>query len=357
MMMQSKRLRALAMAGALTMAVCTGTTAMAEEAAPLGEGPEIQKIFQMAEGMDVPSVSFKFKLEKMTADAPAAQVSAIQYNSSTDKGSLTNGVYLIEKEQQITFGTFPHAGKYTYTVTEIDESVSNTNITYATNTYYLDVYVENTDNGLAIANTVARDEDGNKTPALSFLNTYRRQDASLTVSKHTKGSGDYDLADKTKDFDFTITMYRAATDSTASYTGKIGNETVTLDFGNGTTATASFKLHDGESLVFTGLAAGTRYQVVEAGAADDYTPSVSVVENGTATVNQTAASESASLSSATANATNLVGEKTNTVDFTNTYKNIPITGVIMNHLPAVVLILAAVSAMAVLFLARRRQSR
>ena len=38
-MMQSKRFRALAMVGALTMAVCTGTTAMAEEVAPMGNSP------------------------------------------------------------------------------------------------------------------------------------------------------------------------------------------------------------------------------------------------------------------------------------------------------------------------------
>ena len=77
-MMQSKRFRALAMVGALTMAVCTGTTAMAEEAAPMGNSPEIRKIFQMSEGMDVPSVSFKFTLEKVTADAPTAQVSPME---------------------------------------------------------------------------------------------------------------------------------------------------------------------------------------------------------------------------------------------------------------------------------------
>ena len=109
--------------------------------------------------------------------------------------------------------------------------------------------------------------------------------------------------------------------------------------------------------MFTGLAAGTRYKVVETGAADDYTPGVKVVENGTATVNKTASSEPASLATADGNATNLVGEKENTVDFTNTYKNVPITGVIMNHMPAIVLILAAVSAMAVLFLTKRRQMR
>ena len=81
------------------------------------------------------------------------------------------------------------------------------------------------------------------------------------------------------------------------------------------------------------------------------------MENGAATVNKTASSEQASLATADGNATNLVGEKENTVDFTNTYKNVPITGVIMNHMTAIVLILAAVSAMAVLFLTKRRQMR
>ena len=40
-MMQSKRFRALVMAGALTLAVCTGTTAMAEEAAPMGNSANV----------------------------------------------------------------------------------------------------------------------------------------------------------------------------------------------------------------------------------------------------------------------------------------------------------------------------
>ena len=130
-MMQSKRFRALAMVGALTLAVCTGTTAMAEEAAPMGNSPEIQKIFQMSEGMDVPSVSFKFTLEKVTADAPTAQVSPINYNSNTDKGNLTNGVYLMQKNQQINFGEFPHGTKIDYPFAQADNNTKyvNTDIT------------------------------------------------------------------------------------------------------------------------------------------------------------------------------------------------------------------------------------
>lgn len=80
------------------------------------------------------------------------------------------GLSDVEKSA-VNFGEFPHAGKYTYKVTEVNESVANTNITYDQNTYYMDVYVENTEDGLQIANTVARDGE-NKTPALSFLNTY-----------------------------------------------------------------------------------------------------------------------------------------------------------------------------------------
>ena len=70
----------------------------------MGNSPEIQKIFQMSEGMDVPSVSFKFTLEKVTADAQTAQVSPINYNSNTDKGNLTNVDYQMRKNTQNIIG-------------------------------------------------------------------------------------------------------------------------------------------------------------------------------------------------------------------------------------------------------------
>ena len=103
----------------------------------------------------------------------------------------------------------------------------------------------------------------------------------------------------------------------------IGNEQVEFKAGEAKT----FELHDGEKIVFTNIPAGTRYAVTETGTAY-YTPSVEVVENGVKTVDVKAV-KGQSLSSAEAGATNLVGEGNNSADFTNTFDDVPITGVIL----------------------------
>ena len=148
-------------------------------------------------------------------------------------------------------------------------------------------------------------------------------------------------ADKTKDFKFTIKFERAATESdeVESYTGKIGDETVDCSVDEETT----FKLHDGESLVFECLPAGTRYVVSEVAAEDGYTPSIKVIENGVQTLEKTV-SENAGISSAEAVST-LVGEKTNEVEFTNTYQDIALTGIALNNWPFIILIILAIGAM------------
>ena len=47
------------------------------------------------------------------------------------------------------------------------------------------------------------------------------------------------------------------------------------------------------------------------------------------------------MSSSEAGATNLVGEGNNSADFTNTFDDVPITGVILENLPFTILIGAA----------------
>ena len=51
----------------------------------------------------------------------------------------------------------------------------------------------------------------------------------------------------------------------------------------------------------------------------------------------------------------LIGEKANSVVFTNAYADTPITGVIINNLPYVVLVAAAVCALVALVLINRRR--
>ena len=287
---------------------------------------KVTKHFEMAEGIAAPDVTFSFTAVAVTEGAPEATIGTLTY-TNTDQGTLENGLSTINKTADITFGTFPHAGLYEYTVQET--AGTENGVTYDTAVYDLNVYVINKENGELEVQSITAEKDGVKQDELSFTNTYRKN-SSLTISKTTAGA----QADKTKDFNFTIKFEKSATeaDDVTSYTGKIGTETVICNVGEET----SFQLHDGESLVFENLPAGTHYVVKEEGVKDGYTPSIKVVENGVKTKDETV-SEQEGIASAE-NATTLVGEKDNSVAFTNTYADVPVTGILLQNWPFVLLI-------------------
>ncbi len=347
-MRNKKKIGALVLAG--TMMFSMGTSAFAADVTTVGQA-SITKDFEMAEGITTPASTFKFSVEKVTTDAPEATIQDISF-ANAEEGILTNGKITVSKKSNISFGTFPHAGEYVYTVTETEENADG--VEYSTDTYTLRVYVKNGDNGLEIRNMTAEKgtsngTEGHKVSEMKFTNTYRKN-ASLEITKDTEG----ELADKTKDFDFTITITPSKTETNpTSYTGKIGEEEVTVNANQETT----FQLHDGETLRFDSLPAGTRYVVTEAGKGDGYKPSVTVMENGTTTVtDKEASSDADGISSADAQATNLVGEDTNKVTFTNTYKEVPLTGIFMNNLPFVIVIGIAVLALGTLAILKKQRS-
>ena len=299
--------------------------------------PKVEKVckhFEMAEGIAAPEVTFYFTAEKVTEDAPEATIGDLVYASTDKATSLEKGLSSFNKEAEITFGTFPHAGLYEYRIRET--AGTENRITYDTAVYDLNVYVVNDEVGKLQVRSITAEKDEKKQDELSFTNTYRK-DSKLTISKKTEGT----YADKTKDFNFTIRFEKAATESEEvdAYTGKIGDETVNCKVGEET----NFKLHDGESLVFDPLPAGTRYVVEEVAAKDGYTPSIEVVENGVQTPGETV-SESEGISSA-ATGTNLVGENDNEVVFTNTYQEIAVTGIVLNNWPFIILIILAIGAL------------
>ena len=357
-MINKKRVRALLLAGVMTMTMVLGGSSMAAD----GEGendqitttvqPMVTKVLEMAEGITVPDAAFSFEISSNTPDASRAQIQDITYSSADEKGTPADGKYCISKTSEIDFDSFEHAGVYEYTVTEKADTYlaqEDEVMTYSASSYKLNVYVVNSESGPCISEITAT-KDGVKVDKIEFVNTFVKNNKTLTISKSTVG----DYADKTKDFTFTITFTKAATagDET-SYTGTIGDTTVVCEAGVAT----EFSLHDGEELVFTDLPAGTRYVVTEAGAEDGYTPSVNVVENGTETVkNATVENEKDALSSAETGKTNLVGECENKADFVNTYKSVVITGIIVNVLPFVVMIAAVLLAAAGLAVVKRRRS-
>ena len=351
-MRNKKKIGALVLAG--TMMFSMGTSVFAEETIPTVDKNgqvSITKDFVMAEGIDTPASTFKFTATSTTEGAPEATISDITF-VETENGTTEQGIKTVSKNSNIIFDTFPHAGEYVYTVKETQESADG--VECSTDTYTLRVYVKNGNNGPEIRNMTAEKgtsdgTEGNKVPEMKFTNTYRKN-APLEITKVTTG----DLADKTKDFEFTITIIPSKTEKnqTVVYTGKIGDEEVTVNANQEKT----FQLHDGETLKFDSLPAGTRYVVTETGANDGYTPSVTVRENGTETVKKTADSEKEGISSANKQETNLVGENENKVTFTNTYKNIPLTGIFMNNLPFVIVIGIAVLALGTLAVLKKQKN-
>lgn len=355
-MLNKKKFGTLFVAVAMVMGM--STTAFADSMPKVGTGTEadpatvsITKDFEMAEGLSVPSVTFNFTADKVTTDAPAATIQAILYSAEDSKGNAVDGKYIISKNAEISFGTFPHAGEYIYTVKETQGDSDG--VTYSQNQYTLRVQVANKALGGTYIQTITAEKgtnngtSENKVAQVVFTNTYRKN-ASLIIEKKTTG----ELADKTKAFDFTITFQKSATeDSLNAFSGTITRnggttENITVN------GTANFKLADGEKLTFNNVPAGTKYTVTEIGVEDGYTASVKVIENGVegSVVKGTDAGNLASSING-----NYIGENENKVVFENTYNTVPVTGIFLNHLPFILLIGAAVMAFGTLSIFKKHR--
>ena len=318
----------------------TSTAAFADSATPIvsigteavSGSASITKNLELAEGITIPTAEFSFTITSADADAPSASIENISYDSTDSLGTLSEGKYIVSKNAEITFGTLTKPGEYTYQVTET--AGNEDGVIYSTENYTVRIYVANKSDGGFYIKTITAEKDNEKQSQIDFTNVYTKN-ASLKITKDVEG----EMADKTKDFTFKIKFEKSATEaeSVTEYTGKIGEEDVKCLIGTET----EFQLHDGESLEFSNLPAGTRYVVSEIEEQDGYTPAVSVVENGVqgTTLNGV---DGTDLASADTGKTNLVGEKENSVTFTNTYGDVAITGVVSKNLPFILMISVAV---------------
>ena len=348
-MINKKKFSALVLAGTMLFSMGTNVFAAGEPTVPdvnqNGQVP-ITKEFEMADGLTTPAAIFKFTATSQTQDALPATITDVTYQAG-ETGTLKDGKYVISKNTAISFtGNWKHAGEYVYTVTEKQENMPN--VTYDTSSYTLRVYVINGTNGLEIEKITAQGATG-KTDKILFTNTYAKNDATLTIEKNTEG----DYADKTRKFDFEITFTKSPMSDQTTFTGTIGAQSVECTAGQ----TKTFKLADGEQLVFNNLPVGTTYMVKELAATDGYTPKVTVIENQTTTVTNKTVQETEALDTLKENGkNNLVGENENKVTFTNTYKDVAVTGIVMNNLPFILLVAVAIVAFVSLAVVKRRRT-
>lgn len=370
-----KKVLAVVAAGAMTMGM-----AMPTFAADPGKTTEawITKTYNTEVGK---AEKFSFTAEQVktgtgiiTKDA-AVTMPEISF-TDTEKG--TNS-----KRGQITFPTYPEAGKYEYTVKEIqtaDPAVANDEhkkMIMSLAEYTMDVYVTDGATGTEISNIIvnkAKDDEGQTTNgkvdigntgtnSFNFTNTYVQEAGkdpnptnpdptydkfgSLNVSKKVVNANG---TTTTLDDEFTFTAtFAFPTGTNASTLGGIkdaNGDPVTLEGG-----TYTFHLKANGNMKFTGVPVGTTITVKES-AAKNYKGSAVITIDGTQLTPVSATKYGAEL---TVVNTEKLGQKQNTVDVTNTYNDVPVTGIIMNTLPYVLMIaLCGVALIAFVGFKRRR---
>lgn len=370
-----KKVLAVVAAGAMTMGMAMPTFAADE-----GKNTDawITKTYNTEVGK---AETFSFTATQKTGDGLIGTTANVTMPkiSFTAAQTGTNS-----KRGQITFPTYPEAGKYEYTVTEtqtVDPAVDNNDhekMIMSQAEYTMDVYVTDGATGTEISNIIVnkKKNDAGQTATgkvdigntgtndFNFTNTYVQEagtgenpknpdptypdNGSLKVSKAVSNANGTTVT-STEQFTFTATFaFPKGTD--ASTLGGIKDANggdVTLAEGG----TYTFKLKANENMKFTGVPVGTTITVKES-AAKNYKGSAVITINGTQLTPVSATQYSTEL---TVVNNEKLGQKQNTVDVTNTYNDVPVTGIIMNTLPYVLMIaLCGVALIAFVGFKRRR---
>jgi len=372
-----KKVLAVVAAGAMTMGM-----AMPTFAADAGKTTEawITKTYNTEVGK---AETFSFTATQKTGDGLIGTTANVTMPTISFTAAQTG---TNSKRGQITFPTYTEAGKYEYTVTEtqtVDPAVVNDDhekMIMSQAEYTMDVYVTDGENGTEISNIVVnkvKDDAGQTvtgkgkvdigntdTNDFNFTNTYVQEagtgenpknpdptypdNGSLKVSKAVvNANGTTTTSDA--EFEFTAT-FAFPTGTDANTLGGIKDANggdVTLAEGG----TYTFKLKANGNMKFTGVPVGTTITVKES-AAKNYKGSAVITINGTQLTPVSATKYSTEL---TVVNNEKLGQKQNTVAVTNTYNDVPVTGIIMNTLPYVLMIaLCGVALIAFVGFKRRR---
>lgn len=370
----SKKMLAVVAAGAMTMGLAMPVFAVDGATTPDTKNNAKEAYIKKTYNTEVNKpMKFNFTATQVTTGEYIVTkelkctIPGIEFTSSDLNGG--EGTYT-KLSDKITFGPLEEAGKYEYTVTEsatTDPVVENNDyvkLIMSKAEYKMDVYVVEKSGALEIEKilvTKTKNDKGetdsttggkvdigdNKdNNGFNFTNTYVQEagtgerpdptnpDPNYTENGALKVSKTIDAQDGTIDtnatFDFTATFaFPKGTDST-TLGGVKGNGT-DVDLTGGT---YTFKLKHGDKMRFTGLPVGTKITVKETGAAN-YKGSASVVLDGATATTVAAGKYHEDLTAVT---NGRLGQKTNTVDVTNTYNHVPTTGIIMNTLPYVLMI-------------------
>lgn len=364
------------------------------------ETPEAAITVEYKMGNDVvtPANDVSFTFTKTAApsgmstnDMPAISVANVKFNAGEDliKDTTAKDIKVLRKQSDNFLTSFKTAmdsstkmttGEYVYTVkstSSVTKAKTNDVFTASNAEYKLDIFVaQNTDGklyikGLSIINTKndAGTDTGNNTKVdgkpgstiggtasnfsgLKFVNEYVAKAGSVDptdpdvpdpnkpasyafkVTNNTESKGT-----QTGSFDYTMTVTKpsgiAATDNTYVYYVNGKQETGTYG------AEVTFTLPDAKSMMIKSCYAGSRVTVEQKGVAN-WTATAETTFNGVKDSQKLSAAVGQNLKVAD----KTLGQKENKVDYKNIYKDIAVTGIIVNNFPFIIMIAIAVVAFA-----------
>ncbi|MGM9912656.1 DUF7601 domain-containing protein, partial [Floccifex sp.] len=254
-----------------------------------------------------------------------------------------NGNELVKSGEKIAFSAKDNAvpGEYEFsvkeTIVEDDENVTYDGTEYKIRVYLTNNNAENAGSGKVVVSSITavdkdEDTDGKKTTKVSFENQYKAY-SSLTLSKQVTGAGADPVHDK---FSFKVTFDFPEWYDNAGTQYQLPTLTNGLSYANGATST-SFTINgfqDDKSVTFENLPVGTTYTVEEIDVPSGYTPSYTLNQGLSSTTSK-------NLGDKTPESVEdglIYDNGSNAVEFTNDKPANPITGIITNNAPYIVLL-------------------
>ena len=373
-----------------------------------GDTPEaaLTVEYTMGQGVTVPDSSFKFNFAPTTApdgmqkqNMPSINAQTVKFtNSDTYTENGTTKIY--KKESNNFLADFSTAltknadlvtGKYVYIVTQAPLTNGQSTINFAnkatdnavlsTKNYVVSIYVaqDTTTKNLYIKGIGVQEADtsgnptGNKIDATPGTGTgkYSEMVFSNKLNAYAGGSSTPDPSDDTtyaflvsykevtgdgskqsdKTFKYTLSVeapnFISGSETYELYTYKNGKATKLADVAYGAEKT-DITLDVGESILVKKCYAGSVAKVTEIGKAN-------WLASASAQFNATSATVSTVKRGADLLVTGTIGQKKNAVEYTNDYRDIAVTGIIVNNFPFVMMIVMAMAAFVAIVAVKSRR--
>jgi len=345
----AKSIRTAIIAAAMTLllalgAAATGLTAHAADQ-PTATEPTVNKTVKVADGITIADDAV-FSVKQVTnADGVAAPATVADYTVSISAASLKANTKVSESLDLAAKTTA--VGEYTFEVKETApaDKTGTYGWTVDKTTYYVHVYVaQNGDHSYIVTkgtNIIKDNKLDNKVDSINFTNTFTKEAGAFTVKKTVEND---QYADADTLYSFTATFKKSATSGeVSSFINAINVAGATDKAVSGNAIT--FKLKKDQTATFTNVPAGVKVDVVEAQATNVDSTKIAITSNG-GTATQKDGLDSGEV---------LLGENANSIVYTNTYKDVSLTGVVTKIAPFVAMIAIAVGAAALYMVSRRRR--